>query len=102
MVRISDARMSGTAYGTVVLHVCPEAAVGGPLALVHSGDMITLNVPAKSLRLEVTKKRSRGGPRNGILPFFRSAVGNVCMLSTSCRQIKERTWTFWWGVAGRG
>jgi L-arabonate dehydrase len=53
MVRISDARMSGTAYGTVVLHVCPEAAVGGPLALVHSGDMITLDVPNRTLRLEV-------------------------------------------------
>ncbi|MFK7890057.1 MAG: dihydroxy-acid dehydratase, partial [Granulosicoccus sp.] len=53
MVRISDARMSGTAYGTVVLHVCPEAAVGGPLALVHEGDMITLDVAAGSLSLDV-------------------------------------------------
>jgi L-arabonate dehydrase len=53
MVRISDARMSGTAYGTVVLHASPEAAAGGPLALVHSGDMITLDVPNRSLRLEV-------------------------------------------------
>ena len=46
MVRISDARMSGTAYGTVVLHVAPEAAVGGPLALVRDGDIIRLDVPA--------------------------------------------------------
>jgi dihydroxyacid dehydratase/phosphogluconate dehydratase len=53
MVRISDARMSGTAYGTVVLHVCPEAAVGGPLALVKDGDMIRLNVEARNLHLEV-------------------------------------------------
>jgi len=53
MVRVSDARMSGTAYGTVVLHVSPEAAAGGPLALVRSGDMITLNVPERSIRLEV-------------------------------------------------
>jgi L-arabonate dehydrase len=53
MVRISDARMSGTAYGTVVLHVCPEAAVGGPLALVQNGDMITLDVPGRTLSLEV-------------------------------------------------
>jgi dihydroxy-acid dehydratase len=53
MVRISDARMSGTAYGTVVLHACPEAAAGGPLALVRSGDVITLDVPARLLRLEV-------------------------------------------------
>ena len=53
MVRISDARMSGTAYGTVVLHVCPEAAAGGPLALVESGDMVTLDVAKRLLCLEV-------------------------------------------------
>lgn len=54
MVRISDARMSGTAYGTVVLHVAPEAAAGGPLALVREGDMITLDVPARRLTLDVS------------------------------------------------
>jgi dihydroxy-acid dehydratase len=54
MVRICDGRMSGTAYGTVVLHVSPEAAVGGPLALVQNGDYIVLDVPNRSLRLEVT------------------------------------------------
>jgi dihydroxy-acid dehydratase len=53
IVRISDARMSGTAYGTVVLHVSPEAAIGGPLALVQSGDMITLDVPARRVSLEI-------------------------------------------------
>ena len=53
MVRISDARMSGTAYGTVVLHCAPEAAAGGPLALVQNGDRITLDVEARSLTLEV-------------------------------------------------
>ncbi len=53
MIRISDARMSGTAYGTVVLHVAPEAAVGGPLALVRDGDMITLDVAARRLSLDV-------------------------------------------------
>ena len=53
MVRISDARMSGTAYGTVVLHVSPEAAIGGPLALVQNGDMIELDVPARRLQLLV-------------------------------------------------
>ena len=56
MVRISDARMSGTAYGTIVLHVCPEAAAGGPLALVQSGDMVMLDVPNRLLRLEVDDK----------------------------------------------
>jgi dihydroxy-acid dehydratase len=53
MVRISDARMSGTAYGTVVLHVSPEAALGGPLALVRDGDWIELDVEARRLHLEV-------------------------------------------------
>ena len=53
MVRISDARMSGTAYGTCVLHVAPEAAVGGPLALVHSGDLIRLDVAGRTLHLDV-------------------------------------------------
>jgi dihydroxy-acid dehydratase len=54
MVRISDARMSGTAYGTVVLHAVPEAAAGGTLALVHNGDMIELNVPERKLHLHVS------------------------------------------------
>ena len=56
MVRISDARMSGTAFGTVVLHAAPEAAAGGPLALVRDGDMIALDVPARSLTLEVAEE----------------------------------------------
>jgi dihydroxy-acid dehydratase len=54
MVRVSDARMSGTAYGTVVLHTSPEAAIGGPLALVRNGDMIELDVAARRLQLEVS------------------------------------------------
>src|SRR5262249_51805197 len=53
MVRISDARMSGTAYGTIVLHVAPEAAVGGPLALVRTGDRIRLSVTERRLDLLV-------------------------------------------------
>jgi len=53
MVRISDARMSGTSYGTVVLHVSPEAAIGGPLAAVRTGDTIRLDVSARTLELEV-------------------------------------------------
>ncbi|MEU2715747.1 L-arabinonate dehydratase [Streptomyces sp. NPDC007205] len=53
MVRISDARMSGTSYGACVLHVAPESYIGGPLALVRAGDLITLDVAARSLRLHV-------------------------------------------------
>jgi dihydroxy-acid dehydratase len=55
MVRISDARMSGTAYGTVVLHTSPEAAAGGPLALVENGDVIELDVAARRLHLDVSE-----------------------------------------------
>ncbi len=53
MVRISDARMSGTAFGTIVLHICPEAALGGPLSKVRTGDRIRLDVPARLLELLV-------------------------------------------------
>ena len=53
MVRVSDARMSGTAYGTVVLHVAPEAAAGGPLSAVRDGDLISLDVPGRSLTVDV-------------------------------------------------
>ena len=56
MLRISDARMSGTAYGAAVLHVSPEAAVGGPLALVRDGDIIELDVPARRLELCVASE----------------------------------------------
>jgi L-arabonate dehydrase len=56
MIRISDARMSGTAYGTVILHTAPEAADGGPLALVQNGDMIEVDVPARRLHLDVPEE----------------------------------------------
>lgn len=56
MVRISDGRMSGTAYGTVVLHTAPESAVGGPLALVQNGDMIELDLKNRRLHLDVSDK----------------------------------------------
>src|ERR671923_1009468 len=59
MVRVSDARMSGTGYGTVVLHVAPEAALGGPLALVQTGDWVELDVPARTLRMEVADEELR-------------------------------------------
>jgi dihydroxy-acid dehydratase len=67
MVRISDARMSGTQYGTVVLHVSPEAEAGGPLALVRDGDVISLDVEARRLDLEVAsdelaRRRADLGP----------------------------------------
>ncbi len=67
MVRVSDARMSGTAYGTVVLHCCPEAAVGGPLALVRDGDLVELDVEERRLDLcvpaeELTRRKAEHVP----------------------------------------
>jgi dihydroxy-acid dehydratase len=71
MVRISDARMSGTSYGTCVLHVAPEAHVGGPLALVRDGDMITLDVEGRRIDLDVSpeelaQRRADWTPRKKI------------------------------------
>jgi dihydroxy-acid dehydratase len=74
MVRISDARMSGTHYGSCILHVSPEAAVGGPLALVRSGDMIEVDVAARRLHLDVNNEelaRRRAGWRPRPEPYAR-------------------------------
>jgi dihydroxy-acid dehydratase len=54
MLRLSDARMSGTSYGACILHVAPESYVGGPLALVKNGDMISVDIDARSIRLEIS------------------------------------------------
>jgi len=79
MVRISDARMSGTSYGTVVLHVAPESAVGGLLALVRDGDQIRLDVPRRTLTLEVDeaelgRRRAAWTPRP---PHFSRGYGRL-------------------------
>jgi dihydroxy-acid dehydratase len=68
MVRVSDARMSGTAFGAIVLHVSPESAIGGPLALVKNGDRIRLSVSQRKLELlvdeaELAQRRSAHRPR---------------------------------------
>jgi len=86
MVRISDARMSGTAFGTIVLHITPESAVGGPLALVRNGDMIRLDVAGRSIDLlvepaELEKRRAGLKPapapdwaRRGYAHLFNESV----------------------------
>jgi L-arabonate dehydrase len=79
MVRISDARMSGTSYGTVVLHVAPESAAGGPLALVRDGDEIELDVPRRTLTLrideaELARRRAAWTPRP---PHFSRGYGRL-------------------------
>jgi len=74
MVRLSDARMSGTHYGTCVLHISPESAVGGPLALVQTGDEIELDVPARTLTLHVSEEelaRRRAAWVAPVQPFTR-------------------------------
>ena len=75
MVRISDARMSGTAFGTVVLHCAPEAAAGGPLALVENGDIISLDVPNRGLTLEVSEATLAGRRANWTAPDAEMAGG---------------------------
>src|SRR6184192_3812300 len=79
MVRISDARMSGTSYGTVVLHVAPESAVGGPIALVKDGDEIELDVPNRKLTLrvsdeELARRRAAWTPR---VPHYERGYGRL-------------------------
>jgi dihydroxy-acid dehydratase len=74
MVRLSDARMSGTHYGSCILHASPEAAVGGPLALVQTGDWIELDVPARSIRMDVADEelaRRRAAWTAPVQPFGR-------------------------------
>ena len=75
MVRICDGRMSGTGFGTVVLHVSPEAAAGGPLALVRTGDVIALDVPARTLTLEVSDEELKLRRAEWLPPGRRPASG---------------------------
>jgi dihydroxy-acid dehydratase len=91
MVRISDARMSGTAYGTVVLHVCPESAAGGPLALVREGDLIELDVGKRKLHLHVSdaelekRRRAWKKPRPHLARgYWKLYVEHVNQASEGC------------------
>ena len=91
MVRLSDARMSGTAYGTVVLHVAPEAALGGPLALVRDGDQIALDVEARRLELlvdaaELQRRREtwRPAPSRALAGYQTLFVEHVLQADRGC------------------
>jgi dihydroxy-acid dehydratase len=91
MVRISDARMSGTSYGACVLHVAPESFVGGPLAFVRDGDVIELDVPARRLTLEVSdeelaRRRATWKPREVQYPrgFGRMYAQHVTQAHRGC------------------
>ena len=84
MVRISDGRMSGTAAGTIVLHVTPEAAIGGPLAHVRSGDRIRLSVAKRELSLLVSDEEL--ARRASAQPGRRRPPPSAAIASCSCRR----------------
>jgi L-arabonate dehydrase len=91
MVRISDGRMSGTAYGAVVLHVSPEAAAGGPLAIVQNGDIVELNVPERKLHLHVSDeeiarrlKEWKGPPQHLQSGYWKLYTDNVNQADEGC------------------
>lgn len=91
MVRISDARMSGTAFGTVVLHVTPESVEGGPLALVRTGDSIRLDVPGRRIDLlieaEELERRRAALPPPGAAPkrgYARLHAAHVLQADAGC------------------
>ncbi|MBT3165814.1 dihydroxy-acid dehydratase [Streptomyces sp. Vc74B-19] len=86
MVRVCDGRMSGTGYGTVVLHVAPEAAVGGPLALVRDGDPVVLDVPRRSLRLDVDDAELARRRREWTPPAERYAGGYTWLYTQHVEQ----------------
>jgi len=92
MVRISDARMSGTAYGTVVLHVAPEARAGGPLAVVKEGDWIELDCLAGTLHLDVSDaeltQRLANWAEVQTVATADTAGIESCMSITSCKPIR--------------
>jgi L-arabonate dehydrase len=79
MVRISDARMSGTSFGCDVLHVSPESAIGGPLAAVETGDEIELDIPGRKLTLHVEQSEieRRLAARPAHKPHYRRGYGKL-------------------------
>jgi dihydroxy-acid dehydratase len=89
MVRISDARMSGTSYGACVLHVAPEAAVGGPLALVETGDLITLDVPARTLSADLPERTLASRKAAWLPPEARYGRGYGALYSEHITQANE-------------
>ena len=86
MVRISDARMSGTAFGTVILHVSPESAIGGTLALVNNGDKIILDVPNRRLHLDVDEAELQKRKKAWVPPSGHTARGYVSLYTKTVQQ----------------
>ncbi len=89
MIRLSDARMSGTSYGACILHVAPESYVGGPLALVKTGDKITIDVPARTIRLEVSDAELAKRRAALVKPPVRYERGYGWMFSQHIKQAND-------------
>ena len=89
MVRISDARMSGTSFGAIVLHVAPEAAVGGPLAAVATGDIIKLDIPNRTLDLLIPEQELAEGQKRSPAPSRRWSRGYYSMFTEHVPQADE-------------
>jgi L-arabonate dehydrase len=89
MVRISDGRMSGTAYGTVVLHVAPEAAAGGPLGLVRDGDLVELDVKNRKLQLHVSDAELAKRRKEWTAPDVKPPRGYVKLYIEHVNQASE-------------
>ncbi|MFP6712182.1 MAG: L-arabinonate dehydratase [Rhodospirillales bacterium] len=89
MVRISDCRMSGTAYGTCVLHVAPEAAVGGPLALVQDGDMIEIDIPGRKIHMDVSDKELAKRKAKWKPPVYPATRGYTALYGQHVTQANE-------------
>lgn len=89
MVRISDARMSGTSYGACVLHVSPEAYIGGPLALVRNGDRITLDIENRELRLEISEEEMEKRKKEWVQPQAKYGRGYGWLYGQYVTQAEE-------------
>ena len=89
MVRISDCRMSGTAYGTCVLHVSPEAAIGGPLALTQNGDIIELGIPNRLLNLHVSEEELGKRKAKWTPPPYPATRGYTALFAQHVTQAHE-------------
>ena len=89
MLRLSDARMSGTSYGACVLHVAPESFVGGPLALLRTGDVVSLDVDARSIRMEVDEAELERRRDAWVAPERRYERGYGWMFSKHIQQADE-------------
>jgi dihydroxy-acid dehydratase len=89
MLRLSDARMSGTSYGACILHASPEAYIGGPLALVKTGDLITVDVPNRKIHLEISDEELKQRKDKWVPPAPKYERGYGWMFSRHILQAED-------------